>query len=97
VSKIGTIATLVTYGAMTLRAGNISGKVTGGKGHSVVWVEAIAGKNFPKPDKPITIDQKQLLFQPHIMVAPMGTTVEFRTATTCSTMSSGHRSAETRS
>ena len=62
---------------MAAEAGNISGKVAAGKGHSVVWVEAAAGKNFPKPDKPITIDQKQLLFQPHIMVAPVGATVEF--------------------
>jgi plastocyanin len=77
VSKIGTIATLVALGAMAAEAGNISGKVAAGKGHSVVWVEAAAGKNFPKPDKPITIDQKQLLFQPHIMVAPVGATVEF--------------------
>ena len=76
-SKIGTIATLVALGAMAAEAGNISGKVAAGKGHSVVWVEAAAGKNFPKPDKPITIDQKQLLFQPHIMVAPVGATVEF--------------------
>jgi plastocyanin len=77
VSKFGTIAALVALGAMAAQAGNISGKVTAGKGHSVVWVEAIPGKGSPKPDKPITMDQKQLLFQPHIMVAPVGATVEF--------------------
>jgi plastocyanin len=63
--------------AMAARAGNISGKVTAGKGNSVVWVDAIAGKTFPKPDKPFTMDQKQLLFQPHIMAVPVGATVEF--------------------
>jgi plastocyanin len=57
--------------------GTITGKVTAGKGISVVWVEAVAGKTFPKPDKPVTMDQKSLLFQPHIMVAALGTTVEF--------------------
>lgn len=77
-SKFGTILTLVALGAMTAQAGNISGKVTAGKGTSVVWVEAVAGKTFPKPDKPVVIDQKSLLFQPHIMVAPVGTTVEFQ-------------------
>jgi hypothetical protein len=35
VSKIGTIATLVTLGAMTSEAGNISGKVTGEK--AILW------------------------------------------------------------
>lgn len=58
-------------------AGTITGKVTAGKGISVVWVEAVAGKTFPKPDKPLTMDQHSLLFQPHIMVAPVGATVEF--------------------
>ena len=76
-SKFGTILTLVALGATAAQAGNISGKVTAGKGHSVVWVEAVAGKTFPKPDKPLVMDQKSLLFQPHIMVAPAGVTVEF--------------------
>ena len=58
-------------------AGTITGKVTAGKGISVVWVEAVAGKTFPKPDKPLTMDQHSLLFQPHILVAPVGVTVEF--------------------
>jgi len=77
VSNLGTILTFVALGVMTARAGSISGKVTAGKGNSVVWVDAIAGKTFPKPDKPLTIDQKQLLFQPHILVVPVGATVEF--------------------
>ena len=77
-AKFGTILTLVALGALTAQAGNISGKVTTGKGQSVVWVEAVPGKTFPKPDKPVVMDQKSLLFQPHIMVAPVGTTVEFQ-------------------
>ena len=62
---------------MAAHAGNINGKVTAGKGVSVVWVEAVAGKASPKPDKPLQMDQKSLLFQPHILVAPVGATVEF--------------------
>jgi plastocyanin len=60
-----------------VQAGEISGKVASGKGISVVYVEAVAGKTFPAPTKPLDMDQKSLLFQPHILVAPVGATVEF--------------------
>jgi plastocyanin len=60
------------------QAGNISGKVTGGKGVSVGWVEAAPGKTSPPAaGKPQVMDQKSLLFQPHILVAPVGSTIEF--------------------
>jgi plastocyanin len=62
---------------MTAEAGEITGKVTAGKGISVVYVEAVAGKTFPVPDKPLEMDQKSLLFQPHILIGPAGSTVEF--------------------
>jgi len=42
-----------------------------------VYVEAVAGKTFPAPAQPLQVDQKSLLFQPHILVAPVGATVEF--------------------
>lgn len=58
-------------------AGDIDGKVTGMKGQSVVYVEAIAGKTFPAPKEHPVMDQKGLLFLPHIMVVQQGTTVEF--------------------
>jgi plastocyanin len=60
-----------------VQAGEISGKVAAGKGISVVYVEAVPGKIFPAPAKPLDMDQKSLLFQPHILVAPVGATVEF--------------------
>ena len=44
----------------------------------MVWVEAVAGKTYPKPATPLLMDQKSLLFQPHILVAPAGATIEFR-------------------
>jgi plastocyanin len=58
-------------------AGSISGKVSGVAGESVVYVESIAGKTFPAPAQHPVIDQKGLLFQPHIQVVQAGTTVEF--------------------
>ena len=59
------------------QAGDISGKVAAGKGISVVYVEAVPGKTFPAPARPLQMDQKSLLFQPHILIAPVGATVEF--------------------
>ena len=66
---------LVASGVMM--AGNLTGKVTAGKGNSVVYVEAIPGKEFPPPAKHIVMDQKGLLFQPHIEIIPVGATVDF--------------------
>jgi len=58
-------------------AGSIHGKVSGVKGESVVYVEAVAGKTFPAPSQHVTIDQKGLMFVPHIVAVQQGTTVEF--------------------
>jgi plastocyanin len=58
-------------------AGTIHGKVSGVSGESVVYVEAIAGKTFPDPAQHIVIDQKGLMFIPHIVAVAQGTTVDF--------------------
>lgn len=58
-------------------AGDIEGKVTGMKGKSVVYVDAVAGKTFPAPKDHPVMDQKGLMFSPHIMAVQQGTTVEF--------------------
>ena len=58
-------------------AGDIEGKVTGMKGKSVVYVDTIAGKTFPAPKDHPVIDQKGLMFSPHIVVVQQGTTVDF--------------------
>lgn len=76
-SRFRNIVIVLAAGTLAAQAGNITGKVAAGKGVSVVWVEAVAGKTFPKPDKPLQMDQKSLLFQPHILVGPVGATVEF--------------------
>jgi len=71
------IATFVAVVSLFATAGTISGKVTGMTGESVVYVDTIAGKTFPAPtDKPV-IDQKGLMFMPHLIAVQQGTTVEF--------------------
>ncbi|MGO9123693.1 MAG: carboxypeptidase regulatory-like domain-containing protein [Terriglobales bacterium] len=68
----------VTMGfTLAANAGTISGKVSGAAGESVVYVEAPAGKAFPAPTQQPVVDQKGLMFQPHIIVVQQGTTVEF--------------------
>jgi plastocyanin len=65
--------------ALTLAAsaGSISGKVSGVNGESVVYVDTIAGKTFPAPTTHPVMDQKGLLFSPHILAVEVGTTVDF--------------------
>ncbi|HTT22587.1 MAG TPA: plastocyanin/azurin family copper-binding protein [Candidatus Sulfotelmatobacter sp.] len=63
--------------ATALPGSTLSGKVTARKGVSVVYVEAVAGKTFPPPTEHVVIDQKGLLFQPHVAAVPVGATVEF--------------------
>src|SRR6516164_9362927 len=57
-------------------AGTIEGKVSPGK--SVVYVDAIAGKTFAAPSQKPVMDQKGLVFSPHVLVVQQGTTVEFQ-------------------
>jgi plastocyanin len=64
-------------GSEGVHGGNITGKVTAGKGISVVWVEAVPGKTFPRQKKTFTVAQKALRFVPHIMAVPAGTVVDF--------------------
>jgi plastocyanin len=63
--------------AVSASAGTISGKVSGVAGESVVYVEAISGKTFPAPTQEPVMDQKGLMFQPHIVVVQQGATVQF--------------------
>ena len=59
-------------------AGDIEGKVTGMKGKLVVYVDSIAGKTFPPPKDHPLIEQKGLMFSPHIVVIQQGATVDFQ-------------------
>jgi plastocyanin len=76
-SKILYLPLILAVVCGVAQAGDISGKVAAGKGISVVYVEAVPGKTFPAPAKSLDMDQKSLLFQPHILIAPVGATVDF--------------------
>jgi plastocyanin len=71
------LMTVVAGLSMAAWAGDIEGKVAGMKGKSVVYVDAIAGKTFPAPKDHPVMDQKGLMFSPHILAVQQGTTVEF--------------------
>ena len=71
------LTTLVFSIALAAQGGTISGKVSGAHGPSVVYVNAPAGKTYPAPTQRQTLDQKGLLFQPHIMIVQQGATVDF--------------------
>ena len=58
-------------------AGTISGQVSGVAGQSVVYVDAISGKTFPPPTQHPVVDQRGLVFQPHLTAVQVGTTVDF--------------------
>jgi plastocyanin len=69
------IATNVSYG------GDIKGKVKA-KGvkdnaNAVIYVDKIPGKTFQAPKKHAEIDQKNLVFHPHVLPILVGTTVDF--------------------
>jgi len=79
--KVCVVLLVVVFISGAIAAGvksSITGTVTGMPGKSVVYVEAIAGKTFPAPAKHATVDQKGLLFVPHILAVQQGTTVDFR-------------------
>jgi plastocyanin len=71
-------AAVITELSIAAFAGTIHGKVSGVNGESVVYVEAVAGKTFPAPTAHITIDQKGLMFDPHILAVQLGTTIDFQ-------------------
>jgi plastocyanin len=71
------LAVLVMAASVAMYAGDVKGKVGGVSGVSVVWINAIPGKTFPPEAKHPVMNQKGLMFRPHIMAITVGTTVEF--------------------
>jgi plastocyanin len=73
------IAALVMTGAAG--AGELRGKVkvvgARSSADAVVYIEAVAGKAFAPPSAHVTMNQKNMLFVPHVMPVLVGTTVDF--------------------
>lgn len=70
---------LMVYFSAVSTAGTIQGKISGASGTSVVYVDAIPGKDYPPPPSQSTvIDQRKLAFDPHITVVQVGTAVDFQ-------------------
>jgi plastocyanin len=66
---------------LPLAAGDLHGKVAC-KGaadctNAIVYLGAIAGKTFPAPAEHMKIDQKGLLFRPHVIAVQQGSTIDF--------------------
>ncbi len=75
------LAPLLLAVALPAAAGDLHGKVTC-KGvrdcaDAVVYVAAIPGKTFPASKEHARIDQKDLVFSPHVLPVLVGTTVDF--------------------
>jgi plastocyanin len=64
-----------------ISAGDIQGKITakGRKNNAgaVIYISKIEGKTFAPPKEHAKIDQKNLVFNPHILPVVKGTTVDF--------------------
>src|SRR5215472_608120 len=71
------MAGLVVLGLATqaVFAGSVKGKV--GPGSAVVYLESASGPTPATTDKKPVMDQKGLLFQPHVLLVQTGTTVDF--------------------
>jgi plastocyanin len=74
-------ALLILAVAFPVSAGDLHGKVVckGARdcGDAVVYVAAIAGKTFLPPKEHAKMDQKNLVFSPHVLPILVGTTVDF--------------------
>jgi plastocyanin len=71
------LAALLEALSLVASAGTISGKVSGVSGESVVYVDTIPGKTFPAPTQHPVMDQKGLMYAPHVLAVQVGTTVDF--------------------
>jgi plastocyanin len=74
-------AALLLSVASVATAGELKGIVTAtgmkNNADAVVYVDAIAGKTFPAPAIHPKMDQKNLVFSPHVLPVVVGTTVDF--------------------
>jgi len=79
--KTMTIAAIIVVAALPLAAGDIHGRVAckgvRNSADAVVYVDRIAGQTFPPPAAHARVDQKGMLFNPHVLPVVIGTTVDF--------------------
>lgn len=72
---------LAALSAGVSHAGDINGKVTAqgikSPENIAVYIDAIPGKTFPPPSEHAIMDQRKLMFMPHVLVVLKGTTVDF--------------------
>ena len=73
IKRLFALLIITIAAAQVCMAGSVKGKVTPGK--SVVYLES--GPATPAIGKTVIMDQKGLLFGPHVLVIQTGTTVEF--------------------
>jgi len=57
--------------------GKVKAKGVKDSGGAVIYIDKIEGKTFPAPTKHAEIDQKNLVFHPHVLPVLVGTTVNF--------------------
>lgn len=81
-AKFLIIAAVILWASnSSLLAGDIKGKVKaqGAKhnGDAVIYIDKIPGKTFQPPKEHATMDQKNLVFIPHVLPVLVGTTVDY--------------------
>src|ERR1700692_3470317 len=77
IRKAVLLAAMCAMVSPALQAGEFNGTDIGASGVSFVWLDAIPGKTFPASEKHVVVDQKGLMFQPHVVAIQQGTTIEF--------------------
>jgi len=79
--RVETLRPAAAVTAGTTRENHLKGRVSvqglRSAENIAVYLDAIAGVDFPAPAQHVTIDQKQMKFVPHVTVVQKGTTVEF--------------------
>jgi plastocyanin len=71
---------VLTCGTIALlgQTGTVTGKVlVDSPRNTVVYLEPVAAHVYPAPARLYTMDQMNMTFQPHVLVLPVGATVEF--------------------
>jgi plastocyanin len=79
---VALITAILLLGSIHLtKAGGIIGKVKAkgvkNSGDAIIYINKIDGKTFPAPKEHSRIDQKNLMFVPHVLPVLSGTTVDF--------------------